>query len=143
MKVRDIMTPDPCCCATFEPVQNAARMMKDWDIGSVPVVADKRTLRLVGIVTDRDLCGLLTEGRDPATTAVEAVMTRDPATCKPEDDVSTCARIMQEHQVRRVPVVDDLGHCVGVVAQADLALNAKPRTISETVAEISKLPTES
>jgi CBS domain-containing protein len=141
MRVKEIMTPEPYCCAILEPVQNAARMMKDWDVGSLPVVADQHSWKLKGIVTDRDLCcTVLAEGADPATIPVEKVMTRDPATCKPEDDVDSCAKIMQEHQVRRVPVVDDQGHCIGIVAQADLALKGKLRQISETVAEISKPP---
>ena len=140
MRVKDIMTPEPYCCAIFEPVQNAARMMKEWDVGSLPVVADQHSWKLKGIVTDRDLCTVLAEDKDAAMTPVEEVMTRDPATCGPEDDVDTCAKIMQEHQVRRVPVVDDLGNCIGIVAQADLALKGKLRQVSETVAEISKPP---
>ena len=140
MKVRQIMTPEPLCCAIFEPVQNAARMMKEWDVGSLPVVADQRSYRLRGIVTDRDLCTVLAEGTDPATTPVEKVMTSHPATCKSDDDVDNCAKVMQEHQVRRVPVVDDQGNCIGIVAQADLALKGKLRQVSETVAEISKPP---
>jgi len=140
MRVKEIMTPEPYCCAVFEPVLNAARMMKEWDVGSLPVVADQHSWKLKGIVTDRDLCTVLAEDKDGATTPVEEVMTRDPATCGPEDEVDSCAKIMQEHQVRRVPVVDDQGNCIGIVAQADLALKGKLRQVSETVAEISKPP---
>ena len=140
MRVKEIMTPEPYCCAILEPAQNAARMMKDWDVGSLPVVADQHSWKLKGIVTDRDLCAVLVEGKDPGTIPVAAVMTRDPATCKPEDDADSCAKIMQEHQVRRVPVVDDQGNCIGIVALADLALKGKRRHVSETVAEISKPP---
>jgi CBS domain-containing protein len=138
MKVREIMTPEPFCCIGFESVQNVARVMKEWDVGALPVVADPRSLRVRGIVTDRDLCTALARGADPAKTPVEQVMTSDPATCQMEDDVESCAEIMRERQVRRVPVVDEHGHCIGIVAQADLALRGKLRDVVETVVEISK-----
>ena len=139
MKVKDIMTPEPHCCSIFEPAQDAAKLMREWDIGAIPVVADQHSWRLKGIVTDRDLCTkIVAEGFDPSSIPVEKVMTRDPVTCRPDDDVEKCAELMQEHQVRRIPVIDDLGHCIGIVAQADLALKGKPRQLSETVAEISE-----
>jgi CBS-domain-containing membrane protein len=77
-------------------------------------------------------------GKDAAETRIEDVMTPNPVTCGPEDGLEACARIMQQHQIRRVPVIDQQGRCVGIVAQADLALHAEPKQVYRTVAEISK-----
>ncbi|MBI4459849.1 MAG: CBS domain-containing protein [Acidobacteria bacterium] len=139
MKVKELIQREPFCCSVTDTVQEAAKLMKVNDIGSLPVVSDQQLRKLEGIVTDRDLCcRTLAEGKDPATTLVEAAMTPDPVTCKPEDDVEDCSKMMQEKQVRRVPVVNDSGSCIGVVAQADIALHAKPKKVGELVAEISK-----
>ena len=139
MKVKDIMKQDLFCCSASDSLQDAARTMKVNDVGSLPVVTDQQSRRLEGIVTDRDLCcRALADGKDPGATPVEEAMTRNPITCRPEDDVDTCAKIMQENQVRRVPVVADDGSCIGVVAQADLALHSKPQMVGKVVAEISK-----
>ncbi len=138
MKVKDIMTTEPFCCSASDTVQTVAWNMKEQDVGSLPVVSDQESLKLEGIVTDRDLCCMvLAEGKDPST-RVEEAMTRNPASCGPDDDVESCAKIMQEHQVRRVPVVDEEGRCIGIVAQADLALRAEPEKVHKTVALISR-----
>jgi CBS domain-containing protein len=114
--------------------------MKDRDVGCLPVVTIEEPRRLQGVVTDRDLCCamLAAEGREADATWIEDVMTANPATCRPDDTVDACARIMQLQQIRRVPVVDDQGRCVGIVAQADLALHAEPKQVHRTLAEISK-----
>jgi len=121
MEVREIMTPQPFCCVAFEPVQNAARMITACHVGSLPVVADQHSWTLRGIVTGRDLCAALADGTDPVTTPVEAVMTKDPVTCQPHDDVEICAKLMHERRVRRILVVDNHGRCIGIVAEVDLA----------------------
>ena len=139
MKVKDIMKPDPFCCSPSDTVESAARKMKEKDVGSLPVIADSESRKLEGIVTDRDLCcSVVAEGRNPETTFVVEAMTRNPATCGPDDDVDACAKIMQDRQVRRVPVVSYDGSVIGVVAQADMALRAEPKEVAKTVAEISK-----
>ncbi len=139
MKVKNIMTMDPFCCARSDTVDSAAWLMKEKDVGSLPIVTDHQSRRLTGVVTDRDLCcTMLIDSKDPKTTLVGEVMTPDPVACGPEDDLDSCAQIMQEHQIRRVPVVDNHGCCIGVVAQADLALWANPQQVYKTVAQISK-----
>jgi CBS domain-containing protein len=95
------------------------------------VVEDKESNRLVGVVTDRDIaCRCTAEGKGPETPVKEA-MSPDPKCCGATDDVETVEKIMAEEQVRRVPVVDDRGCCVGIIAQADLALNARAASDSE------------
>jgi CBS domain-containing protein len=118
MKASDIMTASPSCCSPDDSIQDAARTMRDCDCGSLPVVEDGC---IVGIVTDRDLAvRALAEGRD-ADTKLEDVITRDPACCSTDDSLAEVQRLMSEHQVRRIPVVDADGCCVGIIAQADLA----------------------
>jgi CBS domain-containing protein len=127
MKAREIMTTNPACCTPDDTVQEAARLMAECDCGLVPVVDDTRTMRLVGVVTDRDLAvRALAKGRG-AETRVRDVMTSSPRCCGPDDDVRDVERAMADNQVRRVPIIDERGHCVGVVAQADLARAADRR----------------
>lgn len=122
MRVNLIMTPDPACCTPATTAKDAAILMKQYDCGSIPVVENGQTKRLVGTVTDRDLAIRgLAEGKGPDT-PVSGLMTRGPITCAPEDEVEIVREVMVAQQVRRVPVVDENGVVVGIVAQADLAL---------------------
>lgn len=138
MKCKDVMTPNPRYCAPSASTVEAARIMRDEDVGIVPVVEQNQQLR--GVVTDRDLClQVIAEARNPQEVKVEECMSEDLVTCKPEDDVQKAADLMKEHQVRRIPVVDDQGRLVGMIAQADIALKlGKPKEVTETVKEISK-----
>ena len=118
MKVREIMTPNPCCCSPTDSLRTVARTMRDHDCGAVPVIEHGY---VIGIVTDRDLAiRALADGNDADTKVVD-VLTRNPRCCGLDDDLRDVERIMADHQVRRVPVVDADGSCVGIVAQADLA----------------------
>jgi CBS domain-containing protein len=131
MQAREIMTERPACCTPDETMQRAAQMMKEHDCGCLPVVEDTRTRRVIGTVTDRDLaCRGLAAGKGPDT-PVREVMSKDPICCRAEDDVGQIEQIMANEQVRRVPVVDERGCCVGMVAQADLALHEEAVSSSE------------
>lgn len=137
--VQDVMTKEPVCCSPNDTVQQAARLMKQQDVGSLPVCAQDR--KLVGIITDRDIAvSVVADGRDATTIRVEQCMTKsDLATCRPQDDLSKVLELMKRQQVRRIPVVDDQGRVIGIVAQADIVLEAeRPSQVQETVAEISK-----
>jgi CBS domain-containing protein len=116
------MTKNPVCCLPGDPVAKVAQLMRSTDIGSVPIVEDERSKRLVGIVTDRDLAvKMVAEGRDAETATAEEVMSRSVVTCHPQDDVETAVETMSGNQLRRLPVVDDHGKIVGIIAQADVA----------------------
>jgi CBS domain-containing protein len=95
---------------------------------------------LVGIVTDRDLAiKVVGEGRDPQNTRVEDVMTKKVITCRADDDVQNAMQAMAQYQLRRIPVVDDNGHLVGIISQADVATRVdEPKRTAEVVKEISK-----
>jgi CBS domain-containing protein len=130
MKAQDVMTSDPACCTPESTAREAARLMREHDCGCVPVV-EGESKRLVGMVTDRDIaCRGVAEGKGPKT-PVRELMSLDPQYCHPGDDIAAVEQIMMQVQVRRVPVVDAKGNCVGMIAQADLALNDKAANDSE------------
>ena len=139
MKVREVMSTNPVCCLPSDTAQKVARILCDRNIGSVPVVEDQQSQKLIGMITDRDLCcSVVAEGLDPKKTSIEKFVSFDLVTCRDGDNLEKCERAMQEHQIRRIPVVDGDGRCIGIVSQADLALKEKPEKVSKTVAEISK-----
>ncbi len=139
-KCKDFMTKDPVCCLSGDPVEKAAQIMKREDIGSVPVVEDSQSNRLVGIVTDRDLAlKIVAEGRDPKSVRLSDVMSRELVTCSADDDVQDAMDAMEDHQVRRLPVVDTTGRIVGIISQADIAHRlGKDEETGKMVGEISK-----
>lgn len=137
MKAKDLMTADPVCCTPEDTVERAAQLMAENDCGCVPVVEDLETKKIVGTITDRDIaCRCIGEGKGPDTSVREA-MSEDPSCCGPEDDIRDVERIMSERQVRRVPVIDDRGCCVGMIAQSDLAREEK-QTAADVVEDVSR-----
>ena len=105
--------------------------MRDHDCGCIPVVETQESKRLVGMLTDRDIAIRCTaEGKGPQTRVKDALST-NAKSCGPDDDVDAVEGIMAREQVRRVPVVDQRGCCVGMIAQADLALNHRAASESE------------
>jgi CBS domain-containing protein len=133
--VRDVMTPGVRTVSASQSLAEAAEVMKGEDVGSVPVVEEGR---LAGIVTDRDIVTrAVAEWRDPQTVKVEEVASHELVTVEPEQDLDEALALMARHQVRRLPVVEE-GRLVGMLAQADVALEAKEKKVGETVEEISK-----
>jgi len=105
----------------------------------MPVVADPESRKLVGMITDRDLCcSVIAQGSDPKTTKNRKTYQLGSFTCRDGENIETCERLMQEHQIRRLPIVDAEDRVIGMVSQADLALHDKSESVSKTVAEISK-----
>jgi CBS domain-containing protein len=140
MKINEVMSPNPVCCLPSDSAQRVARMMCDQNVGSIPVVMDQESRKLVGMITDRDLCcSVIADGLDSKATSIEKFMTLNPVTCRDAENIENCERLMQEHQIRRIPIVDGDERVIGIVAQADLALKEKPDRVSRTVAEISKI----
>jgi CBS domain-containing protein len=124
MYVHNIMSRFPTYCTEVDPIEKAARVMKEYGVGAVPVVTDHNRRTLVGIVTDRDLCIRVLAERPPFINArVSDVMTRKPVTCKADDPLEECELKMRNHQVRRIPIVDEQGALVGIVSQADVLIH--------------------
>jgi CBS domain-containing protein len=134
--ISEVMTSNVCSIDADKPVAYAAKMMRDEDVGLAPIVEGKR---LVGTLTDRDIAiRVVAEGRDPQTTIVRDVASKDLVTVDPEQDFDEALRLMAQHQVRRLPVVEEGGELVGVVAQADIARQSDDRKTGEVVERISQ-----
>lgn len=135
-KIREVMTTNPRTVEPTTPIVDAARMMRDEDVGPIPIVENNQC---AGILTDRDIVlRVVAEGRDPAATTVGDVASRGVITIDPEQTLDEAARLMAQHQVRRLPVCEEDGNLVGIIAQADLALTAPEKTTGEVVEEISR-----
>ena len=136
MKISDLMSPNPYAIEADKPVAHAARMMKDEDVGLAPIVEGDR---LVGTLTDRDIVTrVVAEGRDPQSVAVREVASTSLVTIDPQQDLDEALQLMASNKVRRLPVVEQDGRLVGVVAQADIAREAKEQQTGALVEEISQ-----
>jgi CBS domain-containing protein len=129
------MSPDPRSIAPDDPIVKAARLMRDVEVGSLPVIEQGR---LVGMLTDRDIAvRVIAEGKSSKSTTVAEVFSRDPVVAEPDQDLDEALRLMARHQVRRLPVVED-DRLVGILAQADVALEEKEEKTGELVESISQ-----
>ena len=139
-KCNEVMTKNPVCCLPNDLVAKVAQLMKSENIGSVPVIENEQTQKLVGIVTDRDLAlKIVAKGHDARSTKVDAVMTRQVVTCRAGDDLQKALDVMAEHQLRRIPIVDNDNKIVGIIAQADVATRVnRPEKTAAMVKEISQ-----
>lgn len=139
MHVEKLMTNDVACCTADTSLQEVARLMLDCDCGAIPVVADQDDRQLVGVVTDRDITvRAVAQGMNPLEMTAGAVMSSPVVSVRRQDSIEDTLRVMEEHQVRRVPVVDDDERIVGIVAQADVALHSSDATAGKVVEEISR-----
>ena len=139
MQVKEVMTANPACCTADTPLPEVARMMVDNDCGEIPVVENKGSKIPVGVVTDRDIvCRAVAKDSNPLDLTAADVMSKPIVTVSPETPVAECCRIMEEQQIRRVPVVDANGACCGIVALADIALQARSGVAGELVKEVSE-----
>jgi CBS domain-containing protein len=121
MRVREVMSYSPTCCTYSCTAQKAALIMQQDDIGFLPVIDTEATRKLIGVVTDRDLClKVVATGRDPALVWAHECMTSDPVACGPEDEVETALQLMEQGAVRRLPVIDSRHQIVGVVSLTDI-----------------------
>lgn len=139
MKVRKIMTKSPTYCTASCSAEMAANLMHQCDSGILPVVQDSLDLKLTGVVSDRDLClTVIAARRDPAHTAVNECMSRNAKCVAPDDDVDDAIALMAEHQLRRLPVVDEHGKLLGMVSLADIVEQdaVSPEELTATLKKI-------
>ncbi len=130
------MTANPSSLGSGSNVIEAARLMRDVDAGIIPVVEGDK---LIGTVTDRDIAiRVVAEGKDPEKTTVGEIASRDLVTIDPQQDLDEALRLMARHQVRRLPVVEEDGKLVGIVAQKDIAQHATDEQTGDVVEDISK-----
>jgi CBS domain-containing protein len=136
MHVQDIMTQNPTCCGPDATVQAAAKLMMENDCGEIPVLDDNGIP--IGVITDRDIaCRCVAEGKTNDT-RVGDVMSSPVVTVTPATSLADCCAVMEENQIRRVPVVDDTGKCCGMVSQADVALGSDTEKTGQLVRDMSK-----
>jgi CBS domain-containing protein len=134
--IKDVMTSDPCTIDADKSVAYAAKMMRDEDVGLAPIVEGDK---LIGMLTDRDIAiRVVAEGKDPDQVTVGEVASKQVVTVDPQQELHEALRIMAKHQVRRLPVVEEDGRLVGVVAQADVAREGDDKQTGELVQEISQ-----
>jgi CBS domain-containing protein len=135
-RIRDLMTKSPRSLESGSTVMEAARLMRDEDAGLIPVVEGEK---LVGTVTDRDIAiRVVAEGKSPESITVGEIASRELVTIDPQQDLDEALRLMARHQIRRLPVVEEDGKLVGIVAQADIARNASDAKTGDLVEDISK-----
>jgi CBS domain-containing protein len=134
--IRDLMTTNPRSLESGSTVIEAARLMRDEDAGIIPVVEGEK---LVGTVTDRDIAiRVVAEGKSPESVTVGEIASRELITIDPQQELDEALRLMARHQIRRLPVVEEDGRLVGIVAQADIARNASDTQTGDLVEDISK-----
>lgn len=140
MKAQEIMTKDPSCVTPNATVREAARVMKEENVGIVPVVQSDSDRKLIGVVTDRDIAiRCIAEGRDGTCRVSDVMSADDLQTCNQTDEVDEVMNAMRKEQVRRIPIVDERGTLVGIVAQADVARKGHDEgRLSDTVQGISR-----
>lgn len=137
--VEDIMTASPATCSPDTPLQDVARMMVDNDCGCIPVVETQSARVPIGVITDRDIASrVVAEGRDARALSASDAMTKPAISVARDASLDDCLRTMTEHQLRRVVVVDADGVCCGIVAQADVALNATKGKTGDVVRQVSQ-----
>lgn len=135
MNIRELMTRDPCCCLPSDSAHRAGTLMRRFDVGALPVVDDEQHRRLLGIVTDRDLClFVVAANRVSAEVTVGECMMPNPVCCAPDDDARRALALMRARHVHRLPVVNSHGLLVGMVSLTDLV---RHRAISEADLEMA------
>lgn len=135
--VSEVMSNDPACCLPETKLQDVAKMMVDHDCGEIPIV--DRSNKPIGVITDRDIvCRTVAAGKNPLDHTAKDCMSGDVVTVTPETSLEECCSLMEEHQIRRVPVVDKNGACCGMVSQADVALKGSQFDAAELVQDVSR-----
>lgn len=136
MKTQEIMTRDARCVSPTASLVEVARVMRELDVGAVPICDNDR---LVGMLTDRDIIvRVIAEGFDPARKTAREIMSPGVIYAFDDQDVDEVAQIMEEHQVRRLPVLNRSKRLVGIVSLGDLAVEAGPSLSGEALREVSK-----
>ena len=134
---KDVMTPDPQCCTAELPLNEVAQLMVQCNCGEIPVVDAEK--KLIGVVTDRDIvCRIVAQGKNPSALTAADAMTQPVISVSLESSLDAVMGQMEQHQIRRVPVVDANGCVCGIIAQADVALKAEEQDTGELVRAVSR-----
>ena len=138
MQIKEIMTDNPACCTPNSKLEEAARLMVDFNCGEIPVVDDFATAMPVGVITDRDIvCRSIGKGMNPLDMTVSDCMSTPLVSVMPDHSLEEVYELLEQNQIRRVPVVDAAGKCVGIVSLADIARNVSRAASGEILQEVS------
>lgn len=138
MQIKEIMTENPACCTPQSKLDEVARMMVDFDCGEIPVVDDFATGLPIGVITDRDIvCRTIGKGLNPLDMTVSDCMSTPLVSVMPDFSLDECYKLLEDNQIRRLPVVDAGGKCVGIVSLADIARNVSRTDAGEILREVS------
>ena len=139
MQVKEMMTSNPACCTADTSLPEVAKMMVEKDCGEIPIIEDEESRLPIGVITDRDIvCRAVANKRNPLDLTAADCMTKTIVTVTPDMSLEECCKIMEEKLIRRVPVVDDRGACVGIVSVADIALHTGKNVAGHIVREVSE-----
>jgi len=139
MQVKEIMTADPTCCSLQDTLQKAAQFMVECDCGEIPVVDDTATKKIVGVITDRDItCRVVAKGLNPMEMKIADVMSTPVKTVRADDALEDACYMMEQNQIRRVPVVDEEMICIGIISLADIAEKAPRADSGEVLHNVSE-----
>src|SRR2546426_10366913 len=139
MQVKDMMTAEQACCTAETSLPEVARMMVSQDCGEIPIVDNTSSKVPIGVVTDRDIvCRTVANGLNPLDLTAADCMSKPAVTVTPDTSLEECCRIMEDKLIRRVPVVDDRGACVGMLTVADVALHTGKNVAGHIVREVSE-----
>lgn len=134
---REIMTSAPQCCSSDTTLNDVANLMVEADCGEIPVTDTSN--RLIGVVTDRDIvCRVVAKGKNPSAVTAGECMSEPVIVVTEDTTIENVMSVMEENQIRRVPVVDASGSCCGIISQADIALSGRENQVGELVREVSK-----
>ena len=137
-QISDVMTANPACCFDTTSLVDVAKMMAEFNCGSIPVVDAHDTRRPIGTITDRDIAiRAVAHEKNPLTMVAAEVMTDNPVTIPEDASLDEACSAMEKAQIRRILVVDKRGNCVGIVAQADIAQNANKSATAALVKDVS------
>ena len=135
----DVMTHYPTCCTPDTPLDRVAQLMVLQDCGEIPIVEDEDSRVPIAVVTDRDIvCRVLARGKNPLEYTAESCMSQPVVTVSEEMPVDAVLATMEKHQIRRVPVVNTRGQCVGVISQADIAWRAARKEVARLLRAVSR-----
>ena len=139
MQVKEMMTANPVCCTSDTSLPDVARLMVVKDCGEIPVIENTVSRVPIGVITDRDIvCRTIARDLNPLDLTAADCMTRAIVTVTPDMSLEECCRIIEEKLIRRVPVVNDRGACVGMITIADIALHTGKNVAGHIVREVSE-----
>lgn len=139
MRASEIMTKDPACVTAGDSIRKAVELMRTRDVGLIPVVENGNSRKLLGVITDRDIALRVVGEGLPADGNVQQFMSNGVHTARPDDEVDSVMNLMGREQIRRIPIVDERGSVVGIVAQADVVLEGgNAKKVDNTIEKISR-----